>query len=106
MTKECRITNDECRPTSGLRYSFDIRHSTFVISGLSHRLRNAMYIPAAFHESDRAKLFDFIEQNSFGLLVSQVDQQPFATHLPLLLDRSTGPQGSLLGHVARPNPQW
>ena len=41
-----------------------------------------MYIPAAFAEADQAKLHDFIEKNSFGLLVSQVDGEPFASHLP------------------------
>jgi transcriptional regulator len=65
-----------------------------------------MYIPAAFNESDQSKLHDFIESNSFGLLVSQVDGLPFATHLPFLLDRTTGPQGTLICHVARANPQW
>ncbi len=65
-----------------------------------------MYIPAAFAESDLTKLHDFIEQNSFGLLVSQVDGLPFATHLPFHLDRTTGPQGTLVCHVARANPQW
>src|SRR5262249_3474684 len=49
---------------------------------------------------------DFIEQNSFGLLVSQVEGVPFATHLPLLLERSAGPHGTLVGHTARANPQW
>jgi transcriptional regulator len=65
-----------------------------------------MYIPAHFAETDVPKLHDFIEQNSFGLLVTQVDDLPFATHLPFLLDRSTGPHGRLLGHMARANPQW
>jgi transcriptional regulator len=64
-----------------------------------------MYVPAAFAESDVAKLHDFIEQNSFGLLVSAVDGLPFATHLPFLLDRAAGPHGSLVGHMARANPQ-
>jgi transcriptional regulator len=64
-----------------------------------------MYVPAAFAETDVAKLHDFIEQNSFGLLVSQVDDLPFATHLPLLLDRTAGPLGGLVGHMARANPQ-
>jgi transcriptional regulator len=31
---------------------------------------------------------------------------PFATHLPLLLERQTGPYGCLIGHMARANPQW
>jgi transcriptional regulator len=65
-----------------------------------------MYIPAAFAESDLTKLHDFIEQNSFGLLVSQVDGLPFASHLPFLLERPAGPHGTLVGHMARANPQW
>ena len=65
-----------------------------------------MYIPAAFAEPDQTRLHDFIDQNSFGLLVSHVDGVLFATHLPLLLDRSAGPHGTLVGHMARANPQW
>jgi transcriptional regulator len=65
-----------------------------------------MYIPAAFAETDLPKLHDFIEHHSFGLLVSQVDGLPFATHLPFLLERTTGPHGTLVGHMARANPQW
>jgi transcriptional regulator len=65
-----------------------------------------MYVPAHFSQSDPTRLFEFIEQNSFGLLVSQLDGQPFATHLPLLLDRTAGPGGTLIGHVARANPHW
>jgi transcriptional regulator len=65
-----------------------------------------MYIPAAFVETDLPKLHTFIEQNSFGILVSQSDGQPFASHLPFLLERQTGPNGTLIGHMARANPQW
>jgi transcriptional regulator len=65
-----------------------------------------MYVPAAFAETDQAKLHDFIEQYSFGLLVSQVDNLPFATHLPFLLERTSGRFGALIGHMARANPQW
>lgn len=65
-----------------------------------------MYIPAAFAEPDLTRLHDFIEQNSFGVLASQVDGQPFASHLPFLLDRAAGPHGTLVGHMARANPQW
>jgi transcriptional regulator len=65
-----------------------------------------MYIPASFQQTDRQALFDFIDQNSFGLLVSQVEGEPFASHLPFLLDRSSGQQGTLLGHLAVANPQW
>jgi transcriptional regulator len=68
--------------------------------------RTPMYIPSAFAETDLNKLHDFIEQNSFGLLVTEVDSQPFASHLPLLLERNVGPHGTLIGHMARANPQW
>jgi transcriptional regulator len=65
-----------------------------------------MYIPAAFAEHDLTRLHDFIEQYSFGLLVSQAGGLPFATHLPFLLQRTDGSHGTLFGHMARANPQW
>lgn len=65
-----------------------------------------MYIPPSFSETHTGKLFDFIEQHSFGLLVSRLYGELFATHLPLLVDRQAGPHGMLLGHMARANPQW
>src|SRR5438874_11586145 len=65
-----------------------------------------MYVPPHFAVSDAARLHDFIEQYSFGLLVSQVGGMPFASHLPFLLDRTAGPHGTLVGHLARANPQW
>jgi transcriptional regulator len=65
-----------------------------------------MYVPPHFAVDDLPTLHAFIDRHPFGLLSSQVDGVPFATHLPLLLDRQTSPHGSLLGHVARQNPQW
>lgn len=65
-----------------------------------------MYVPPHFAETDAAKLFDFIEANSFALLISQADGRPFASHVPLLLDREAVSQGALRGHLARANPQW
>ncbi len=65
-----------------------------------------MYIPKAFVETDTEKLFDFIEANSFGILFSQRNGQPFATHLPFLLERSSESTGWLWGHMARANPHW
>ena len=65
-----------------------------------------MYVPSSFARTDPAELFAFIEAHSFGLLVSTRDGAPFASHLPLLLDRRAGPHGTLVGHMARANPQW
>jgi transcriptional regulator len=65
-----------------------------------------MYVPNAFEQTDKDKLHDFIESNSFGLLVSLREGRPFATHLPFLLEREGGPHGCLVGHMARANPHW
>ena len=65
-----------------------------------------MYLPAAFAETNLAKLHDFIERHAFGLLISQLGDEPFASHLPFLLERETGPKGCLAGHLARANPHW
>lgn len=64
-----------------------------------------MYTPLAFNESNLSTLHEFIEHNSFGLLVSQQDGSPFATHVPFLLDRKAGASGTLFGHLALANPQ-
>lgn len=65
-----------------------------------------MYVPPYFAESDLAKLHEAIECYSFATLVSQSGGEPFASHLPLLLEAGSGPSGTLLGHMARSNPQW
>ncbi len=63
-----------------------------------------MFIPASFRIDDRDTLFAFIERYGFATLVStDPNGVPFATHVPLLLDRSSD---LLLGHIARANPQW
>lgn len=64
-----------------------------------------MYIPQAFRNDDQATLHAFMRQYSFATLVTG-GADPFATHLPLLLDGSRGPHGTLVGHFARPNPHW
>ncbi len=65
-----------------------------------------MYIPASFHETDLTKQHDFIEQHSFGTLISQHESEPIANHLPFLLNRDVAPHGRLIGHMARANSQW
>jgi transcriptional regulator len=65
-----------------------------------------VYIPAAFAETDTAKLHELIRRYSFGVLTSHGGGGLIASHLPLLLDTDAGPHGHLLGHMARANPQW
>ena len=42
----------------------------------------------------------------FANLVTMGAEGLEATPLPLMLDPVDGPQGSLIGHIARANPQW
>ena len=65
-----------------------------------------MYVPAAFAETDTAKLHGFIRRYSFAVLASHGEGGLIASHLPLLLDAEAGAHGRLLGHMARANPQW
>ena len=65
-----------------------------------------MYIPKAFAITDGEALHACIEAYSFATLVTTVDGAPFATRLPMLLDRDAGAHGTLIGHVARANPHW
>src|SRR5262245_13976556 len=65
-----------------------------------------MYNPVHFAVSELSTLYAAIERYSFALLVSQAGGEMTASHLPLLLDRQSDSQGTLLGHMARDNPQW
>ena len=65
-----------------------------------------MYIPAHFREDDQSTLQAFIRDHSFGILVTQYEGAPFASHLPFLYDAGRGPNGTLIAHMARANPQW
>lgn len=65
-----------------------------------------MYVPPPFKQSDLAACHGLMEANSFGTLVSPGAgaSAPNATHIPFLLDRTAGPKGTLIGHMARANP--
>ena len=66
-----------------------------------------MYVPEVF-QLDAAAAGALVRDNSFGLLVTVSAQGlPQASHLPFLFEETAGePQGRLLGHMARANPQW
>ena len=65
-----------------------------------------MYIPAHFKETDEALVDEFIESNNFGIIVSTLDNQLTATHIPFVLKRSENGERFLEGHIAKANPQW
>lgn len=64
-----------------------------------------MYIPKSFEVTDTLKLIDFINKNSFGILFSETDGLPFATHLPFLV-KERDDHVYLFGHMAKANPHW
>jgi len=64
------------------------------------------YPSPAFREDRAEVLHAAIRELYFGLLVTR-PQDGFATsYLPWELDASRGPHGTLVGHLARYNPQW
>ncbi|MBK8981735.1 MAG: FMN-binding negative transcriptional regulator [Ignavibacteria bacterium] len=64
-----------------------------------------MYIPKhnIMKEDD---VFDFIEINSFGILITQNEKKLTGTHIPFLLKRKEGSYGKLICHIAKANRQW
>lgn len=64
-----------------------------------------MYIPRRYEEKDTEKIFEFIRENSFGLLISVKDGIPAGTHIPLLLERNAEGKDILMGHISRANEQ-
>ena len=64
-----------------------------------------MYVPSSFAETELKTLHRFIEEHSFATLITNAEGSSFASHLPLLLDRSVGEFGQLIGHLAKANPQ-
>jgi transcriptional regulator len=65
-----------------------------------------MYTPAAFTQQDPNELFELIGSSRLATLVTNGAQGLQASHLPLLLERDEGPNGTLYGHLARANPHW
>ena len=66
-----------------------------------------MYLPEAFHETRLSVLHAFIRRHSFATLISSNARDGVQiSHLPMLLDPARGHHGTLMGHLARPNPQW
>jgi transcriptional regulator len=64
-----------------------------------------MYIPRRYEEKDREKVFSFIKENSFAILVSVSDGAPVATHIPLLLEKNAAGEDILMGHISKGNQQ-
>ena len=65
-----------------------------------------MYIPQHFINENLKEVKEFIINNSFGILINYVGGKPWATHIPLELDKDRNGNDILVGHIAKANPQW
>lgn len=63
-----------------------------------------MYIPKLFKMDDHAEIFDFIRQNSFGILIISDNNVPIASHIPIELEFTAENEPILRGHVSKANP--
>ena len=69
-----------------------------------------MYQPSHFKQEDTAELHALMRAHPLAVLVSHGAEGLTADHVPLELDASAGPDGTLhstlRGHLARANPLW
>lgn len=65
-----------------------------------------MYIPPAFREDDIAVLHAAIRDARVAHFVTATADGMIASPIPMFVEPTEGPYGTLYGHVARANPQW
>ncbi|MCB0489462.1 MAG: FMN-binding negative transcriptional regulator [Cyclobacteriaceae bacterium] len=62
-----------------------------------------MYVPKYFKPDNSEEVKAFIRANNFGILVSEHNNRPWATHIPFMLNQSGT---HLTTHISRGNQQW
>jgi transcriptional regulator len=65
-----------------------------------------MYIHPLNAWETETEVQEFIQKNAFATLYSQVDGRPWATHLPVFLEKKSDGKFVLHGHLAKANSQW
>jgi transcriptional regulator len=65
-----------------------------------------VYIPKFNQETRLDVMHALIESQPFATLVTMTSSGLFASHLPMVLDRSEGTYGTLKCHLSRANNQW
>ncbi|MGN9785394.1 FMN-binding negative transcriptional regulator [Nonomuraea sp. ZG12] len=68
-----------------------------------------MHIFPRFDTADQAHAARLVRANPFALVISSVAGVPVATHVPVIVESGGEPGfvgATLLGHMARANPQW
>ncbi len=56
--------------------------------------------------NDPDEIRNFINENSFAILISNNEGKINATHIPVLFESGEGSKGFLYGHFAKANQQW
>jgi len=65
-----------------------------------------MYVPEPFAETRVSVLHEAMRRIALATLVTAGEGGIAASHVPMLIDPDPAPYGTLLGHIARDNPQW
>jgi len=62
-----------------------------------------MFVRSCWKPNAEEEIFDLIDHYPWALVVNNGDTGPYATNMPVLLDRTRGEHGTLVGHIARAN---
>lgn len=64
-----------------------------------------MFIPNYYKNENIEEVKNFLNENSFGILISQSNGNISGTHIPMELDTDENGEDVLVGHIAKANPQ-
>lgn len=62
-----------------------------------------MFVRPCWHPQSPEESYTIVDEHPWALLVNNGEGGPLVTNLPLLLDRTRGALGTLIGHLARQN---
>ena len=65
-----------------------------------------MYTPTIYKNENQDEIKQFLQENSFGILINQTEGKLCDTHIPLELAIDKNRKEVLQGHIAKENPQW
>lgn len=65
-----------------------------------------IYLPEHFETSDPEAMRELVDRFPLATLVTRGPEGIAANHIPLIFEPQHGPNGRLIGHVARNNPVW
>src|SRR5690606_2949733 len=63
-----------------------------------------MYIPSYYKNENPDEIEAFLNANAFGILISTVNDKPWATHIPMEFSKANG-KAFLTGHISNENSQ-